>query len=106
MRAMLLVLEAVQQYNLTIILARETFDPAMAPLKAWLAQVELDNIKERMTMGVKARLRAGKANSGQDRYGYRRNGGILKLCRRKPNGDGKYLPGILKVSLPKRCESV
>ncbi len=26
-----------------------------APLKAWLAQVELENIKERMTMGVKAR---------------------------------------------------
>jgi DNA invertase Pin-like site-specific DNA recombinase len=79
MRAMLLVLETIQQHNLTIMLALETFDPATAPLKAWLAQVELDNIKERMTMGVKARLKAGKANSGQDRYGYRRIGEIIEI---------------------------
>lgn len=79
MRAMLLILETIQQHNLTIILALETFDPAMAPLKAWLAQVELENIKERMTMGVKARLKAGKANSGQDRYGYRRVGERIEI---------------------------
>jgi len=29
-------------------------------------------MKERMGMGVKARLKAGKANTGQDRYGYAR----------------------------------
>lgn len=79
MRAMLLVLETIQQNNLTIMLAQETFDPATAPLKAWLAQVELENIKERMTMGVKARLKAGKANSGQDRYGYRRVGARIEV---------------------------
>lgn len=79
MRAMLLVLETVQQHNLAVMLALETFDPATAPLKAWLAQVELDNIKERMTMGVKARLKAGKANSGQDRYGYRRVGEKIEV---------------------------
>ncbi len=79
MRAMLLILETIQQYNLTIMLALETFDPATAPLKAWLAQVELENIKERMTMGVKARLKAGKANSGQDRYGYRRVGERIEI---------------------------
>jgi DNA invertase Pin-like site-specific DNA recombinase len=79
MRAMLLVLETIQQNNLTIQLALETFDPATAPLKAWLAQVELENIKERMTMGVKARLKAGKANSGQDRYGYRRVGERIEV---------------------------
>jgi DNA invertase Pin-like site-specific DNA recombinase len=79
MRAMLLVLETIQQHNLTIMLALETFDPATAPLKAWLAQVELDNIKERMTMGVKARLKAGKANSGQDRYGYQRIGESIEI---------------------------
>lgn len=79
MRAMLLVLETIQQHNLTIMLAQETFDPATAPLKAWLAQVELENIKERMTMGVKARLKAGKANSGQDRYGYRRVGERIEV---------------------------
>ena len=32
--------------------------------------MELEGMKERMEMGVKARLRAGKANTGQDRYGY------------------------------------
>lgn len=79
MRAMLLVLETIQQHRLTIMLSQEVFDPAAAPLKAWLAQVELENIKERMTMGVKARLRAGKANSGQDRYGYRRNGNVIEI---------------------------
>ncbi|MCJ7434223.1 MAG: recombinase family protein, partial [Anaerolineales bacterium] len=79
MRAMLLVLETIQQHNLTIMLAQEIFDPATAPLKAWLAQVELENIKERMTMGVKARLKAGKANSGQDRYGYRRVGERIEV---------------------------
>jgi len=79
MRSMLLVLETIQQNNITIMLALETFDPATAPLKAWLAQIELENIKERMTMGVKARLKAGKANSGQDRYGYRRVGERIEI---------------------------
>ena len=79
MRAMLLVLETIQQHNLEIILAKETFDATTAPIKAWLAQMELENIHERMTMGVKARLRAGKANSGQDRYGYKRNGEIIEI---------------------------
>lgn len=72
MRSMLLVLETIQEYKKTVLLARETFDPKIAPLRAWVAQMELDGMKERMTMGVKARLKAGKANTGQDRYGYLR----------------------------------
>lgn len=36
--------------------------------------MELDGMKEWMEMGVKARLKAGKANTGQDRYGYVRIG--------------------------------
>ena len=79
MRAMLLVLEAMEKYRLEIMLAKETFDPMTAPIKAWLAQMEIENIKERMTMGVKARLRAGKANSGQDRYGYVRNDDAIEI---------------------------
>jgi DNA invertase Pin-like site-specific DNA recombinase len=74
MRSMLLVLENIQEHKITVLLARETFDPKIAPLRAWVAQMELDGMKERMTMGVKARLRAGKANTGQDRYGYQRIG--------------------------------
>jgi len=77
MRSMLQVLEVTQEHRITIMLARETFDPKIAPLKAWVAQMELDGIRQRMSMGVKARLRAGKANTGQDRYGYQRNGEII-----------------------------
>jgi DNA invertase Pin-like site-specific DNA recombinase len=70
-RAMLTVLETVQD---DILLAKETFDAKIAPIRAWIAQMELDGMKERMTMGVIARLKAGKANTGQDRYGYLRIG--------------------------------
>lgn len=79
MRAMLMVLEAIQDHKITVILARETFDPKIAPLRAWVAQMELDGMKERLTMGVKARLKAGKANTGQDRYGYLRNGDVIEI---------------------------
>lgn len=79
MRSMLVVLEAVQDNKITVKLAKETFDPKIAPLRAWVAQMELDGMKERMTMGVKARLKAGKANTGQDRYGYRRNDDVIEV---------------------------
>ena len=74
LRAMMFVLDVIQENHLEVILVKDTFDPKMAPIKAWVAGMELEAIKERMTMGVKARLRAGKANTGQDRYGYERNG--------------------------------
>lgn len=79
MRAMLMVLEAIQDNRINVMLARETFDPKIAPLRAWVAQMELDGMKERLTMGVKARLKAGKANTGQDRYGYRRIGDKIEI---------------------------
>jgi DNA invertase Pin-like site-specific DNA recombinase len=69
-RVMLTVLEIVQDYKIEILLAKENFDPKIAPIRAWVAQMELDSMKERMEMGVKARLKAGKANTGQNRYGY------------------------------------
>ena len=69
-RAMLTVFETVQDYKIDILLVKETFDSKTAPIRAWVAQMELDGMKERMEMGVKARLKAGKANTGQDRYGY------------------------------------
>lgn len=76
---MLTVLDVIQQSKLSVILAREAFDAKMAPIKAWVAGMELDSMKERMTMGVKARLRAGKANTGQDLYGYARQGEVYEL---------------------------
>jgi site-specific DNA recombinase len=74
LRSMLTVLETVQDYKIEIILANENFDSKIAPVRAWAAQMELDGMKERMGKGVKARLKAGKANTGQDRYGYLRIG--------------------------------
>jgi hypothetical protein len=67
-------LETVQDYKIEILLAKDNFDPKIAPVRAWAAQMELDGMKERLGMGVKARLKAGKANTGQDRYGYVRVG--------------------------------
>jgi site-specific DNA recombinase len=78
-RAMLTVLETVQDYKIEILLAKETFDSKIAPIRAWVAQMELDSMKERMEMGVKARLKAGKANTGQDRHGYIRIGENIYL---------------------------
>lgn len=74
LRSMLTVLETVQDYKIEILLAKENFDSKIAPVRAWAAQMELDGMKERLGMGVKARLKAGKANTGQDRYGYIRVG--------------------------------
>ncbi|MFZ5902726.1 MAG: recombinase family protein [Chloroflexota bacterium] len=106
MRAMLLVLETIQQYKLEVQLAMDKFDPATAPLKAWLAQVELDNIKERMTMGVKARLKAGKANSGQDRYGYKRVGEKIEVVPEEAEWVRQifawYIEGIPLLEMRKR----
>lgn len=74
LRAMMYVLDVIQEHHLQVMLVKDTFDPKMAPIKAWVAGMELEAIRERMTMGVKARLRSGKANTGQDRYGYERKG--------------------------------
>ncbi len=79
LRSMLTVLETVQEYKIDILLAKETFDSTIAPVRAWVAQMELESMKERMGMGVKARLKAGKANTGQDRYGYIRTGDKIQI---------------------------
>jgi len=65
--------------DLLVELVKETFDRSMLEIKAAIGKIELDNIRERTTMGVKARLRVGKANTGQDRYGYKRNGEVIEL---------------------------
>ena len=77
---MLMVMDTIQQSKLTILLAKESFDPKIAPLRVWVAQMELDGMKERMSMGVRARLKAGKANTGQNRYGYMRVGEKIHIA--------------------------
>ncbi len=76
---MLTVLDTNQDYRIEILLAKENFDSKIAPIRAWVAQMGLDGMKEQMEMGVKARLKAGKANAGQDRYGYVRIGESIHI---------------------------
>lgn len=106
LRSMLLVLETIQEYKIDVLLAKENFDQKMAPLKAWLAQMELEGMRERMSMGVKARLRAGKANTGQDRYGYRRNGELIEIVEDEARWVRKvfdwYLGGVSIMDIRQR----
>ena len=51
---MLMVLEIVQDYKIEILLAKENFDSKIASVRAWAAQMELNGMKERLGMGVKA----------------------------------------------------
>jgi len=85
LRSMLTVLEIVQDYKIEILLAKENFDSKIAPVRAWAAQMELDGMKERLGMGVKVRLKAGKANTGQDRYGYIRVGENIHIVEEEAN---------------------
>lgn len=74
LRSMLTVLETVQDYKIEIILANENFDSKIAPIRAWAAQIGAGWNERTVGNGVKACLKAGKANTGQDRYGYLRIG--------------------------------
>jgi DNA invertase Pin-like site-specific DNA recombinase len=85
LRSMLMVLETVQDYKIEILLAKENFDSKIAPIRAWAAQMELEGMKERLRMGVKARLKAGKANTGQDRYGYIHVGEKIHVVEEEAN---------------------
>ncbi len=48
LRSMLIVLETIQKYKIEILLAKDTFDAKIAPVRAWAAQMELDSMKERV----------------------------------------------------------
>ena len=54
--------------------------------------MELDGMKERMTMGVKESLKAGKANTGQDRYGYQRVGDQIVIIE----GEARWVRRIFE----------
>ena len=73
-RPMLDVLECIEANKKDVELVRETFDRKMAPIKAAIARMELDAIKERHSLGRAARMATGKACPGGNNlaYGYRR----------------------------------
>ena len=109
LRSMLMVMDTIQQSKLTILLAKESFDPKIAPLRVWVAQMELDGMKERMSMGVRARLKAGKANTGQNRYGYMRVGEKIHIVEEEARWVRQvfewYIQGIPLLQIRKRLIS-
>ena len=78
-RAMLDVLDCIEQHPVTVELVMETFDAAIAPVKAWAARMELKAKSERTAMGRAARLAAGKLHPGFVPFGYRREGDAAVL---------------------------
>ncbi len=106
MRPMLLVLETIQEYKIDIILAKETFDMKLAPLKAWVAGMEIDGMRERVTMGKQQRLREGKAIGGFDRFGYRRNGEVIEVVEEEARWVRKifqwYIDGVSYAEIRRR----
>jgi DNA invertase Pin-like site-specific DNA recombinase len=81
-RPMLDVLECLERNKMTIELARDHFDPSIAPVKAWAAKVELDAKRERQIMGVGGRMAAGKGWASSTPLGY-----VLKDDRPQPDPD-------------------
>lgn len=59
--------------GLTVELVRETFDRSMLGMKAAMGKVEIENIRERMIMGRRARLKRGEVPGGTVRYGYQKD---------------------------------
>ena len=51
-------------------LVKETFDRQMLGIKAAIAKLELDNIRDRMIMGRKVRIERGEPAGGPVKYGY------------------------------------
>lgn len=60
-------------------LVREAFDYKMAYLKASIAKIELDNLRERSAMGVRGRLKKGLSLGGCYPLGYNRIDGKLVI---------------------------
>jgi site-specific DNA recombinase len=94
LRVMLNVLEVIKEHDIEIKLVKEQFDAKLAPLKAWVASMELDAIKERTTTGTK-RVTRRQTLAGQDRYGYRHDF-ALSSSRKSGNcacDHGRYIAG-------------
>ncbi len=67
---MLTVFEIVHNYINIIMLVKENFDSNIAPIRAWVAQMELDNMKKKITMESKSGLEQEKKILCKNRYSY------------------------------------
>lgn len=59
--------------DLQVELVKGTFDRQMLGIKAAIAKLELDNIRDRMVMGRKVRMERGEPPGGPVHYGYTRS---------------------------------
>ena len=59
--------------DISVELIQETFDFKMLGIKAAIAKIELDNIRDRMVRGRRAKLERGEVPGGVARYGYFKN---------------------------------
>ncbi|MDP1624605.1 MAG: hypothetical protein Q8L64_02430 [bacterium] len=58
-----MVLETAQDYKIEILLAKENFDSKIAPIRAWVAQMELDGMKDSLPDKVRISMRkVGEGN--------------------------------------------
>lgn len=69
-RPMLDVIETTDRAKVDIELVKETFDRQLALVKVWVASMELQARRDRMEMGVKGRLAAGRGWWPRPAYGY------------------------------------
>ncbi len=65
-----LVDDLIEQTGITVELVRETFDRKLLFLKAAIGRMELDNIRERTEMGMRARVKKGLIHGGPVPAGY------------------------------------
>ena len=77
LRPMLDTLDMVKQGVLDVELVKETFDTKLVPIKASIAEWEIDSFRQRSHMGAKARLRQKKAWGGYLMFGYMRDGDFV-----------------------------
>ncbi len=59
--------------SLVVELVKETFDRQMLGIKAAIAKLELDSIRDRMVMGRRVRIERGEVPGGPVLYGYAKN---------------------------------
>jgi len=77
LRPMLDLLDMVKQGVLDVELVKESFDKKLVPIKASIAEWELDSLRQRTNMGAKARLKQGKSWGGHLMFGYARDGDLV-----------------------------
>jgi len=102
-RPMLDFLDCLEETDIDVELAKETFDKRITPVKAWAAKMELDAKHDRFIMGVAGRLRKGGVWLSNPPYGYDYTEGELLVNDEEAEwvrliwrwfGDGDTIPEI------------